>query len=327
MNAIEQIKQLVKNLPHIIAVGGSERALIDEALNLIKNSVSASADLNHQRFVMGEHKLDHVIRAAQTIPFLASKQLIELHDAEKISAAEAKELLLYLTNPADFSVLVLIFSKIDKRNKLVSELLEKKILHLFDPIKNQDLIDFIVRESAKFNMVITRDSADLLSTLLDGDLLAIKEALNKMSLVLENSVITSDQINAHIENNATPDVFKLSRYLAEGDLKHSLYTLGLIRLKRENALKLLGVLIWQFRVLLNLRDCLDRGMSDWDIRKEVSVYGDRYIWMASLAKKRPLSFHIKRLTRLINCDRALKSHRIAEPLTLIEKVIYQNASF
>ncbi len=66
-------------------------------------------------------------------------------------------------------------------------------------------------------------------------------------------------------------------------------------------------------------------MVEWDIRKEVSVYGDRFSWMLKIAKKRTISFHINRLTKLVQCDVALKSQKIAEPLTLIEKVIYQSA--
>lgn len=77
--------------------------------------------------------------------------------------------------------------------------------------------------------------------------------------------------------------------------------------------------------MLHIRHCVDQNMAEWDIRKEVSVYGERFSWMLKVAKKRTISFHSNRLTRLLQCDLALKSQKISEPLTLIEKVLYQSA--
>jgi hypothetical protein len=100
--------------------------------------------------------------------------------------------------------------------------------------------------------------------------------------------------------------------------------LAIIR-SQENALKFLGVLIWQFRVLVHIRHCLDKGMVDWDIRQEVSIYGDRFLWMLKVAKKRTIAFHIGRLTKLLSCDLTLKSQKTAEPFNVIERLIYQSA--
>src|SRR5580704_686580 len=99
-----------------------------------------------------------------------------------------------------------------------------------------------------------------------------------------------------------------------------------LRNNEESALKFLGVLIWQFRVLVHIRHAMDQGMMEWDIRKQVAVFGDRYAWMAIVAKKRTIAFHINRLTRLLECDTALKTLSISEPFNMIEKIIYQSVS-
>lgn len=75
-----------------------------------------------------------------------------------------------------------------------------------------------------------------------------------------------------------------------------------------------------------MRDCVDRNLQEWDIRKEVSVFGDRFTWMLRVAKKRTIAFHINRLARLLQCDVFLKSQKTSDPLSIIEKVVYQSAA-
>ena len=71
------------------------------------------------------------------------------------------------------------------------------------------------------------------------------------------------------------------------------------------------------------RSCLDHGMSDGDIRTTVNVFGDRFTWMMLVARKRNLKIHIDRLTKLIECDKALKTGAALEPFHVIEKYVYQ----
>jgi len=331
MAAIEQIIQLVKNhqVPKVIALGGLEQAMLDEALAMLRVFVLAGGDesLNHHRYSvgMGESLVDSWLSSAKTAPFLAPKRLIEIHNAEKLTPNDVAEILEYVKNPADFSVLILVFSKIDKRSKLVSALEQQKALFEFSLSNNAEILALVARDVKKYNIKINAEASNFLVMLLDNDMVAIREAIKKLSLVYENTEISLEQVLAQVTGKAMPDVFKLARLMSEGDIKSSLYSLGLLRQNQENAIKFLGVLTWQFRVLVHIRHCVDKGMTEWDIRKEVSVYGDRFSWMLKVAKKRTISFHINRLTKLVQCDLALKSQKITEPLTLIEKVLYQSA--
>lgn len=329
MAGIEQIKQLVKNhcVPNILALGGNEQSLLDEALALIRQEILQTNDngLNYNNYIVGENLPDSWLSSVKTVPFLASRRLVEIHGAEKLAAHDVAALLEYISNSADFCVLLIIFGKLDKRNKLVTGLEQQKMLYEFSVATQSEIVSIAKLELGKFNIKLNQEAVNLLILLLDSDLIAIKAAIRKMSLVFEGQEISVEQVAEHITDASMPDVFKLARFISEGNLKASLHTLGLLRKAQENALKFLGVLIWQFRVLVHIRSCVDQGMQEWDIRKEVSVYGDRFSWMLNVAKKRGMSFHINRLTKLVQCDLALKSQKISEPLTLIEKVIYQSA--
>lgn len=329
MMGIDQIKQKVKNqkLGHVVALGGSDRALIDDAIDYLRQTFinEASKDLNFQKLVVGEDDLTDVITNLYTAPFLASKRFIEIHGPENLSAALSKDVLNYINDPCPTSLAVLVFSKIDKRSKLVSNLTKNDQLFLFDIPSEGEQVSYIVKLAKSHGFKIKENVAQFLAVLTNNDTLAMKEALKKLSLQFEGGEVSIENIEQHIADSKEQDVFLLARLICQGDLSQALLKLAQLRAQKENAIKFLGVLMWQFRTVLHIRHCLDKGMPEWDIRREVSVFGERFSWMAIIAKKRHITFHMKRLTRLIECDRSIKSLNISDHLNLIEKVVYQSA--
>lgn len=326
MAHIEHLKELVKNLrfPKAFGLGGGEALLIDDALAQLRllQKKDDPAGLNHHRYTLEEVHVSLAIHTLQTPPFAATYRLVEVQSAEKLDAHDLESLLAYIDNPAPDAILVLIFAKVDKRNKLWQALSERQLFFSAE-ISAKDIGTFIRAEAQKVGLKLNAELEAFLAMSFDNDLLAIKSTLKKLALTKEAQSLSLEEALLQVSGTGMQDVFKLARSISEGELGAALKTLALVR-HQENALKLLGVLTWQFRVLLHIRHCLDAGMADWDIRKEVSVYGDRFSWMLRVAKKRTIAFHINRLTRLLQCDLALKSQKTAEPFNMIERVVYQS---
>ncbi len=328
MIGINQINEKVKNLalPPVVALGGGERALLDEALNAIRHAYLSPStyDLNHHKMMVGEDSLDNLTADLYSVPFLASFRVVELHNAEKLAAGDVATIEAYLAKPSTSTVLILVYHKIDKRNKLISQIDAAHGLFTFAIEEGRDRIKFVLGEAKACGVSLAANAAEFLLLASSGDLLTVRNTLEKMALVYGRQELTIDDIEKNIRSNGEMDGFVFARHLSEGHLSDSLIALGHLRNGDENAVKLLGLLIWQFRVLVHIRTCLDRGMSDWDIRKQVSVFGDRYAWMAHVAKKRTLLFHIDRLTKLVDCDYAIKTGAVAEPFHYLEKIVYQS---
>lgn len=323
-----KIKQeLINNPPMIIALGGEERGLVLDALDIIRENilVAKSKLLNHHIFNANQCSLLDIVNSLNIIPFFNDKRLIEIHDAQFVDDNITEMIIDYSNNPAKYSCLVLVFSKIDKRNKLISFLISHDYFYLFDNIFHDDIIKMIINRAKSYNMALSKDSAAFLSMILDKNFLSIKTVIDQLSLLFENQEITINDIEKHVCSFMEQDVFLLSRYVSEGDIPNALYHMGLIRNSHENALKLLGVLIWQFRVIVTIRYGLEKGMGDHEIAKLVSVYKERYRWMSIIAKKKTMPFHIKRLLAFGECDKLIKSINTKYPFNIIEKVIYQNA--
>lgn len=320
-------KKLHAAAPPLIGLGGAERAFVDEALDMLRKRVvnPESASLNHVRLSALESDLSQLAADLYTMPFLANLRLIEIHTAEKLDEGAVKTIINYIEKPSISTVLVIVFDKIDKRNKLVSALDKAGCLYVFEAASGKDIVDVICRHAQSLNMVLKRDIANLIAIMLDNDVLAIKSALAKLALIGEGREITERDVEEHVCVEADQDVFVLARSIAEGKLSDSLYRLGLVKNNQENAIKFFGVLVWQMRVILHICHCFERGMTEQEAMKQVSVYGDRFRSMAHIARKKNIAFHINRLTRLIECDALLKSLSTKEPFNLIEKVVYQSA--
>lgn len=328
MQDIEQIKQKVKKrggLP-IIALGGEERALIDDVLTFLRQETldKENQELNHHKLLASEIEITQVVNALDTMPFLGSLRLVELHQAEKLTQAEESILLEYIKNPCTSSILVLIFNKVDKRNKFISALNNHGFFFSIESPGENALVSLIIEYGREQKIKINQKIAHFLALILDKDLLLIKAYISKLGLLFENQEITLDQIQEHINQNGEPDVFLLVRMISEGKLADSLFTLNQIRSKQENALKFLGLLAWQFRTLVHIRYCLDQNMPEHEISKTVAIFKDRFSWMANIARKKNMEFHTNRLAKLLECDAAIKTLN-TEPFTLIEKFIYQSA--
>lgn len=326
MNGIEQIKKKVKNPSdlNMMALGGN-RALVDQALHHVRTVVlnQDSSGLNHHRFVVEDSDLENLDVTMRSMPFLGSYRLVELHGAEKINDKAWAVINAFITEPCPSTWLVLIFNKIDKKTKVISSLASKELLFDLTPTAN-DRLHFVDGEAKSLGIVIAPSTAQFLDTACGGDLMAIKMAMEKLSL-LGKKDLSVDDIEETLVRQEEYDVFLLARHICEGKLGESLYTLGLVRRNHENAIKFLGILMWQMRTIVHIRSCLNQNMAEWDIRKQVGVFGDRFHWMLSLARARPLSFHTNRLVKLTECDHALKSENSKEPFNFIEKIVYQSS--
>jgi DNA polymerase III delta subunit len=248
---------------------------------------------------------------------------VEVHQAEKLDPELVTSLLDYVANPCPSTLLVLLFHKADKKNKLLAALKERGDHIVLSIDTEADRRNFLMAEVKSRGLTISSDAADILLLVTSGELLLLKNTIEKLALI--NQEITVDLVEQHSMASCEQDVFALARAVSEGRIADSLFGLGHLRNSQENAIKFLGVLLWQMRVLMHIRSCMDQGMSDWDIRKEVSVFGDRFSWMAHVAKKRSLEFHVERLTKLVECDRALKTGATLTPFHVLERYIYQSA--
>lgn len=311
-------------LPSTIAFAGDERALIEDALSGLRRDVLSQglADFNHDRLSAKAMSMTQIVDAANALPVMAEKRLVEVSELEGISADAVEVIGTYAANPNPSTVLVLLIDGYDQRNKLLRSLDEKGLVYKFDHPSMDQMPAIAMNRARAHALTIEPEVAQLLVMETGTSLLLLDRALEKLALAAVDGRVTPDDVGEQVAQMALQDAFSFARAVASGDRVKAEHFLAELEVAHELPLRLVGMLAWQLRQVLKARLLLDKGMGDRDIGRELSIYGDRLQPILSTARKWQKEIHVLRLSRLCQLDRELKSSRATSWLWL-EKMVMQ----
>ena len=216
------------------------------------------------RFSLREQDLDAVLQQAQTIPMLASCQVVIASELERIEKlgdaardAAVKALSDYLDDPAPFSILVLEATKLDERMKLAKMLYEKAAvvrvdLDEKDQNKKIELATTLTKQmAADAGVAIDEDAAAQLADCLDGALGQIRCEVEKLAAyVAELKCIRTADVEAVVVAAKKYSVWQLADILASGRRSKALVFLDSVLREGEEPAQIVGALAWMYRALL-----------------------------------------------------------------------------
>lgn len=312
------------SLPSVFALCGEERALIDDALSRVRRDVLSGglADFNHDRLSAKTMPMTQVLDAANALPVMAERRLVEVSELDGISADAMEAINSYVGNPNPSAVLVFLIEGGDQRNKLIRALDEKGLVYKFDHPSMDQMPTIAMNRAREQSLTIEADVAQLIVMETGTSLLLLDRALEKLALVAVDGRVTPDDVAEQVAQMALQDAFSFARAIATGDRIKAETFLAELEAAHEIPLRLVGMLAWQLRQVLKARLLIDKGLGDRDIGKELSIYGDRLQPILSTARKWQKEIHVLRLSRLCQLDRELKSSRATSWLWL-EKMVMQ----
>ena len=203
------------------------------------------------------------LEQAQTLPMLAPRQIVFLHDVEKIEKlgeknrdAAVEQLEAYLDDPAPFTVLVLEATALDLRMKLAKLLSEKALV--VEVGLGEDLQDRqaaavpLARALAKERGVdFEPGAAEDLAEFVAADLMRLKTEIEKLStFVGSRKLIRRQDVTALVICEKTTTVWELADLLASRQQKRALEFLDRLLRDGEEPLQMLGAITWMYRKLI-----------------------------------------------------------------------------
>lgn len=311
-----------KNMGAVLALGGTERARIDEAVAFIRSVVlTQAADFNHDRFNGSNADLSDIISAAKTLPMMADKRLVEVRQVEALKG-DLDELFAYTAQKASFSsVLLLVFEQSpDLRHKLAKHLAQNGQLYIFDAPKEYEMPAVIDEYLKRYGFKCSAEAHALLTVAVGTDLALLESMLKKLSIALASKQISAADIETHIKHEQV-DAFSFGRSVASGDINRALSMLCQLRAAQEVPLKIVGLLAWQLRQIVKCRALLDEGNSEFAVEKQLNLFGKNKE-LIQVAKRATLTWHAQRLARLSSLDYDLKSQP-GSPWLHFEKYIIE----
>jgi DNA polymerase-3 subunit delta len=300
------------NLPPVLAMGGEERAFIDEALAEIKKRILGSglADFNLDVLSGKSSSLDSILAVAQALPMMSSHRLVLVTESETIKSEDLSAFEAYLKKPNPTTVLVFVFDQVDTRLKFQKLLDSQAVFYKFDHPKEREMLSLIKSRGKLRGLHINDEAALSLFLEIGNSLLMLDRALEKLELSSDGKAVTSQQIREQVAQTAYQDAFVLARAVVLKDRVQVAKSLCELKKAQEMPLKLLGLLAWQFRVVLKARLLLDDKRSSSEIGSKLNLFGDRLDFVLRAARLLDTPAQISRLTSLLELDRALKSSRV-----------------
>ncbi len=260
--------------PSVYSLTGDDEFSIDEFVELLvgKLEETGSAELNLLRLDATSTDLDAVAEVSNTMPFLTGRRLIVLDHVEKLTknADQSKSLINILDQLPVSTALVLIEHQDPERSRKkqktspvmtwVRENPESSFHRQFNTPQGEAFVQWIQERCQYLGGEISPDAARYLAEQVEGDLRFANSELTKMLSYVD--------WKRRIE---VADIELLTPFHGEGDLFALVDSIGLQQydqaqhhlahlLRTEDPRFVFSMILRQFRLIIQVRDSLDRGV-------------------------------------------------------------------
>lgn len=314
----------------ILFLHGSEPFLIREKLQQIRAKAAAQGidDLNTAELDGSEATAGAVGEAVTAMPFLAEQRLVIVRDwLLSRSAAESDELAEAIGATPQSTILAIAeYGAPDKRRSAFKNLTKQadkawELNRLDEPAAARWLNQRANRLGAKLEASAARALVEAVGT----DLWALATELDKLVTAANGKPLGAALIQELVIAQSNPNIFGLVDAIGRRDAATALKEFGELAESGEPPLRVLAMIIRQYRLLLGIQDGASRGLSDGAIAKEAGVQP----FLLKKLRRQADSYTARELHRvyqeLANIDYRIKTGRI-DPEVAIELFIIETSA-
>ena len=266
-------------------------------------------------------------QAAASRSLFSQRQLIEArmrHAAPGANGAAA--LIEYANHHAAENILLLSSPKIDQRSRTSKwyQALERVgVVIEAKPIKAPQLPAWITRRFAGNNKTIDPDAAALLAQRVEGNLLAAKQEIDKLCLLIDAPRITLQDAMRTVTDSARFDVFDLIESACAGDLERARRMLLGLRNEGVEAIAVFGALMWECRRIQRFCHGVWGGAATESLLREHRIWGARQAVYKRLLRRWNVGEAARLLLHAGRVDRVIKGAATADRWQELETFLFR----
>lgn len=254
---------------------GTEDFLIAEK----KKELCRVEGVSISSFDMRETSLASALEDAQMSDLFGGKKIVFLNDSYFLTGDTSKKithdtdaLLDYLESPNPDSTVVLVVNneKLDKRKKVVKELLQKATT-TFEAKPLYSAEKWLVERCKVYGKTLTRQAAVIMQQQLGKDLFLLDTELSKLVLAVDNPTISEKDLEGVLSRTLEGDVFKIVDHVIYKRIEALEILDDLFRLGHDS-IQILLILAGQFRFIHQVKAIHELGESPKNILKGIHPY-------------------------------------------------------
>ena len=305
---------------------GEEDFLKETELKKLKSRFleTSTRDLNYNVFYAKDKdfKLKEALDILNTAPFVSPKRFVILKDADSLSDSDKESILFYLKNPKDSSIFI-----IDSKSSRIKEGFVLEASKLSKLVRSARLIDseinmWVSKRVRAAGKKISSEAINLIKENLPNDLNILCSGVDNLILYTGKRLeITKKDVEKVIYVAPLKTGFDLLDAIEKKDAKLAINIFTSIqKYKKRETEFLLGLLSWQFRMLLRVKELL-KIRSKPEIQKELNLYSSKFDQMARYAARFKRQEIIKLLNEILKADSDIKTGESLPKFTLERLII------
>lgn len=340
MKTVEKTVNSIKkdNLKRCYLIWGTEELLFERLLTAfnerMKNDDEDPNNIIH--FNLNDTPIDDVIHEAESFPFFGQQKLLFVHDSYIFTGKKSpagithtiEKLEAYINNPSDFSILVFLvpYEKLDKRKKITKSMMKLTESIEVNPASGKETKLYLQGFFSEKGFTVKEESLELLLRLTDYNLsLAMREAEKLITYLHGENEITSESVQKLVSKSLEQNIFDLNERLLNKNVKEAIELYQDLLTQKEDPIKILALMISQFRLLIQVKILKSKGYQQADIASILKVHPYR----VKLAGQKEKLFSQAALSQahhlLITADYEVKTGKI-NPELQVELFIWQFAN-
>ena len=318
----EQLRTQIRNreVHPVYTLFGPETYLRDLAAKAIADLAFTEGDFrdfNDNEFTLNDpDNIRSALAAADQLPMMASRRVVKITEV-RVSSSAAKDTLkedqydavsAYLANPSPSSVVVFVADELNGTRRMGKLLRDKTVAVDFAVLEDGELIKWVRGKLNDLGADIDDRTLRHLISLTGSDARRLTTELNKLATAaLPDSKIDIDLVDSLVSNVREISNFDLTEHLVSGNKARAVQTLEKILNDGTDPIALVGLLSYNYRRLLMVKDMMDRGVDRNEVAKVVKLrFTDQEPFLAA-ARRADLNNLKRAVTRLAETDIAIKT--------------------
>jgi len=254
--------------------------------------------------------IQRVIDIASTLSFLSQYRVVIINNVECLKEDQINLLLRYCKNPNLYTCLILSLNK-SKVPPEFSDLVPYS--KRFNTLSDEELFTWVKNRLKELNASIELEALELIVEYCGNNLAVILKELEKvMTYTGGKSIIEKEDVENVLGRGIQKTAFEFIDLIFKKNTSGALMALGSISTEIEKyPPKLLGLILWNFKQILKIKNLLDNGKEDYEIFQILKINRKT----ASDFIKQAKEFKLEELKRffkfLLDLDLNLKRSRIS----------------
>lgn len=288
MTVIEQIKALKKEKLGLVTVlCGEDTGQYQISKELLLQQIGFDpADLGYAYFDMSEVDYSQVDLDLVSLPFFSDEKIVILDyfadlttDKKRyLTDDELKQFEAYLENPVETTRLVILApGKLDSKRRLVKILKRDGLILEANPLKEAEMRTHFQSEISQLGLKMSQATFQYLLVKSNLEFAEVSKNLLFLQSYKGQEEILRTDIDAAIPKTLQDNIFDLTQLVLQSKMDEARSLVRDLRLQGEDEIKLIAIMLTQFRTYLQVQMLQRQGRGEQQIVQELSEITGRKV--------------------------------------------------